>query len=94
MYRLLILLFAVFFSFSSCHNSYEDSAWNRAEWIALEHLPDSMKIVPGVHGNGNSLGDRGLKRSVVPMFRKEFRVNKGLKNASINITGLGHYELT
>ena len=93
MYRLLILLFAVFFSFSSCHNSNKDSAWNRAEWIALEHLPDSMKIVPGVHGNGNSLGDRGLKRSVVPMFRKEFRVNKGLKNASINITGLGHYEL-
>jgi alpha-L-rhamnosidase len=34
-----------------------------------------------------------IKRSVVPMFRKEFAVAENIEKATINISGLGHYEL-
>ena len=34
-----------------------------------------------------------VKRSVVPMFRKEFNANGDIDSASISICGLGHYEL-
>ena len=67
--------------------------WNKANWIAFERLEDNMKVVPAVHGSGNDLGDKCVKRSVVPMFRKEFTVAGDIKQASINICGLGHYEL-
>ncbi len=93
MFRSIVILIFILFVVVSCSEKKADDAWAGAEWIAYEHLPDSMKIVPGVHGNGNSLGDKGLKRSVVPIFRKEFSVKKELKNATIDITGLGHYEL-
>jgi alpha-L-rhamnosidase len=69
-----------------------------ARWIAYEVLPDSMKILPGLHtargdkSVGDRLGEKGLKRSVIPFFRKEFYVDD-VKHASINICGLGHYEL-
>ena len=68
--------------------------WSNASWIACENLPDSMKIVPGVHGSGDELGRRGVNRSVVPMFRKEFTVGKNVKCATLYISGLGHYEAT
>ncbi len=67
--------------------------WHDAQWIQLEQLPDSMRIVPGVHGSGNQLGNKGLKRSVVPMFRKDFTLEGSIESARINISGLGHYEL-
>src|SRR4030065_377666 len=42
--------------------------WSGPRWIAFEELSEEAKIVPGVHGNGDDLGDRGLKRPVVPAF--------------------------
>ena len=69
------------------------NTWNKAHWIAFERLEDNMKVVPAVHGSGNNLGDKCVKRSVVPMFRKEFTVAGDIELASINICGLGHYEL-
>jgi len=70
-----------------------ENNWANAQWIAYESLPDSMKVVPAVHGSGDHLGNKCLKRSVVPMFRKEFMVDQNIKSASIDISGLGHYEL-
>ncbi len=67
--------------------------WSNAKWIAFERLDDSLKVVPAVHGSGNNLGNKALKLSVVPMFRKEFNVEEGIDSAKINICGLGHYEL-
>ena len=69
------------------------NAWNNAKWIAFEQLQDSMVVVPGVHHSGDKLGNKAKKRSVVPMFRKDFILSDNIKNASINICGLGHYEL-
>ena len=67
--------------------------WSDAKWIGLEQLEDSMKVVPAVHGSGNNLGNKAVKRSVVPMFRKEFQIDDDIESAVIHILGLGHYEL-
>ncbi|MEI6275995.1 MAG: family 78 glycoside hydrolase catalytic domain [Prolixibacteraceae bacterium] len=66
--------------------------WENASWIGFENLPDSMKIFPGIHGFGDKLGNKGIGRSVVPMFRKEFAVTKKIVNATLFISGLGQYE--
>ncbi|MEI6677399.1 MAG: family 78 glycoside hydrolase catalytic domain [Mariniphaga sp.] len=68
--------------------------WSNAAWIGLENLPDSMKVVPGTHGDGKKLGSKAVKRSIVPLFRKEFALEKKIKNAMLYISGLGHYEAT
>lgn len=67
--------------------------WKISKWIAYEVLPDSMKVVPGVHGNGNNLGNKAVKRSVVPYFRKDFILSKPVQEAFVFASGLGHYEL-
>lgn len=67
-----------------------------AQWIAFKQLEDSMKVVPAVHtlsGASDNLGDKCVKRSVVPIFRKEFNVIENITSASISICGIGHYEL-
>ena len=96
MKQLSILLFAIVL-YIGCHDSKQDNnqlnTWAQAKWIAYEQLDDSMKVVPGVHGSGDELGEKAIKRSVVPMFRKEFTVNENIEKATINISGLGHYEL-
>ena len=66
--------------------------WGHADWIGYENLPDSMKIVPGIHGSGDKLGNKGIRRSVVPMFRSEFSATKKVINATLYISGLGQYE--
>ncbi len=71
-----------------------DPDWEDAGWIAFEELPDSMKIIPGVHGSGNQLGEKGLQRSVIPQFRKEFDVGKKVSEAYLFVSGLGHYTLS
>lgn len=68
--------------------------WSGARWIGFEELPETMKIVPGVHGNGDELGDKGLKRAVVPSFRRSFNVaNELVERALVFVSGLGQYEL-
>jgi hypothetical protein len=71
----------------------EKNPWADAKWIGYELLADSLKIIPAVHGNGNELGNKGKKRSVVPMFRRSFEISKEIDQATIYISGLGHYEL-
>lgn len=46
--------------------------WEGAKWIGYEEIPDSLLLVPGVHGNGNNLGGIAVKKTIVPLFRKEF----------------------
>ena len=68
--------------------------WDKAKWISYDILPDSMKVIPGVHGDGSELGNKAIKRSIVPIFRKEFKAEKKIKNANLYISGLGHYEVS
>ncbi len=67
--------------------------WHNAHWIGYEILPDSMKVVPGVHGFGNGLDNKCLKAAVIPLFRREFNINGKVEEAIIKICGLGQYEL-
>lgn len=66
--------------------------WAGARWIAYEAMPEAMRVVPGVHGSANHLGERGQHRVVVPLFRRDFQVSGEVKEATLFITGLGQYE--
>ena len=67
--------------------------WSGAKWIALEQLEEDMRVVPGVHRSGDRLGEKAVKRSKIPMFRKDFTLNSEIESAQIHISGIGHYEL-
>ncbi len=71
---------------------YSETDWKNAQWIGNEEMPDELKLVPGIHGNGNNLDKKALQRPVVPLFRKSFRIQKKISEATLFISGLGHYE--
>lgn len=71
---------------------YSETDWKNAKWIGHEKMPVELKLVPGIHGNGDNLGKKALQRSVVPLFRKSFRIQKEISEATLFISGLGHYE--
>ncbi len=77
----------------SSQKTAQNDTWENAKWIGLEKIEDSLKLVPGIHGFKRSLKNKYTKRSTVPLFRKVFIVNKTVDKATINISGLGHYEL-
>jgi alpha-L-rhamnosidase len=72
---------------------FEKADWSNAKWIGYEEIPDSLLLIPGVHGNGNNLGEAAKKRTVIPYFRKEFTLDKKVSQALVFVSGLGHYEL-
>ena len=37
--------------------------WGNAKWIALEHIPDSLKLVPGLHSLGSKFKNSYKRRS-------------------------------
>ena len=65
--------------------------WANAKWICYEELPDSMKLFPSPE-NGVKTGEKAKNRAIVPLFRKEFDVNKVVSQATLYISGLGQYE--
>jgi hypothetical protein len=67
--------------------------WYNARWIGFEEIPDSLLLVPGVHGSGDNLGNIAKKRTTVPYFRKDFSIDKRISRAFVFISGLGQYEL-
>ncbi len=81
----------------SCKNiaqkTDQNDTWEKAQWIGLEKIEDSLIVVPGIHGFKRILKNKYTKRSTVPLFRKVFKVDKTIDKATINISGLGHYEL-
>ena len=66
--------------------------WKDAKWIAYEELPDSNKIVPLAHGRGKK--EWGARKNILPLFRKNFTVNKPVRNATAFICGLGQFEMS
>jgi hypothetical protein len=70
-----------------------DSAdWQKAQWIGYEKLTDSMIIVPAEHGNGKK--GWGKRKDVLPLLRKGFSVQKKIRQATVFISGLGHFEMS
>ena len=35
---------------------FDKKDWSGAKWIGYEEIPDSLLLVPGVHGTGDNLG--------------------------------------
>ena len=68
------------------------SDWKNAKWIALEKLPDSLKIIPALENRG----PRGLPevKNTLPLLRKNFTITKPVKKATMFISGLGQFELS
>jgi alpha-L-rhamnosidase len=83
---------------SFCTGLESQSDWKNARWIGYEDLPDSMRVVPGMHGPDKAalkiLGNRAKQRTIVPYFRKEFKADKKIIAAYAFISGLGQYEMS
>ncbi len=71
---------------------FDKNDWGEAKWIGYEDMPDSLILVPGVHPWGKNVKGLAIRRPVVPLFRKEFQINKNIKFAYLFICGLGHYK--
>ena len=68
-----------------------ESCWNNAKWIGLEEIKPKQRIVPGIHGGGPANLDKGLNK--LPVFRKEFKIEKPVKRALAYVSGLGQFEM-
>ncbi|CAM4025085.1 Alpha-L-rhamnosidase N-terminal domain-containing protein [Pedobacter westerhofensis] len=66
--------------------------WKNAIWIAHEVMPDSTRILPSAIGKRDKTG--GTINDVLPLIRKEISISKKIKNATIFISGLGHFDLS
>lgn len=67
--------------------------WDGAEWIALERMPDTLRIVPGQEFNKLKIGDRKTARNRLPQFRREVTIEKPVKRALVYVSGLGQFEM-
>ncbi len=70
----------------------DKKSWTGAQWIAYEKLPDSLRIVPGIHGAGDP--KLGPGKDILPLFRKEFVIKKTITKATAFIAGLGHFDMS
>ena len=72
--------------------------WGKAQWIGLEKMDSSKRIVPAVEF-GNTLEsqhnrpDLVTAKNLLPQFRKEVVVQKSVKSATAFVSGLGHFDL-
>ena len=63
--------------------------WGKAKWIGYHELPDSMRVVPGLPQDDKRLGNKAIDRAIIPLFRREFELNRKIKEASLFISGSG-----
>lgn len=74
---------------------FGEKDWAGAKWIGYEDLANADRVVPGLHYPlAPSLGDKCVKRPVVPYFRKAFSLKKKIARAYAFVSGLGQYELS
>ncbi len=74
---------------------FGEKDWSGAKWIGYEDLANADRVVPGLHYPlAPSLGDKCVKRPVVPYFRKAFSLKKKIARAYAFVSGLGQYELS
>lgn len=74
----------------------QNNVFQGAQWIAMEQDRADLHIVPGLHlrqGVKAVYGDKQLPTYQLPLLRKDFSANKGIKQAVAYICGLGHFDL-
>ncbi|MDR0393601.1 MAG: glycoside hydrolase family 78 protein [Tannerella sp.] len=69
--------------------------WGKAQWIALEKDIKEEIITTGIHAPNirKEIGDKKIGMYRLPQFRKEFNVEKEIKNAVVFVSGLGHFDM-
>lgn len=72
---------------------FSETEWDGAKWIAYDKINPENRLVPGIHLPGKDFNGRELGFHQLPILRKEFKVKKGLKQALVFVSGLGHYEM-
>ena len=72
---------------------FSEKEWDGAKWIAYDKINPENRLVPGIHLPGNDFNGKELGFHKLPILRKEFQVKKGLKQALVFVSGLGHYEM-
>lgn len=65
------------------------SDWKDAQWIGYEKMADSLVSTLPL----DTKKDQPTGNNVLPLLRKDFNVHKGIKKATMYISGLGHFEL-
>ena len=72
----------------------KEGDWGKAQWIALEKDDPAKNLYPGIHAPlvQKMIGERKVGGYKLPMFRKELSLNKEVKEAIVNISGLGHFD--
>lgn len=73
----------------------QNNVFQGAQWIAMEQDRADLHIVPGLHlrqGVKAVYGDKQLPTYQLPLLRKDFSANKGIKQAVAYICGLGHFD--
>jgi alpha-L-rhamnosidase len=68
------------------------NGWGNAKWIAYDEINDTAVIAPHVHMSGKKAW--GPRKNILPVLRKEFAVAKKIKQATLFISGLGHFEVS
>lgn len=64
--------------------------WMNAKWIAYDRIPDSLAN-PLV---SDAKKDKTNDNNTLPLLRKDFRIKKQVRKATVFISGLGHFELS
>lgn len=70
----------------------QTNSWSNAKWIGYEEINDTAIIAPHVHLSGKKAW--GPRKDILPLLRKEFAVAKKIKQATMFICGLGHFEVS
>jgi len=65
--------------------------WKNAQWIAYQAMSDSMQILPHLPVKDEKKHSPGA--DILPLLRKSFNISKPVKNATMFISGLGHFEM-
>ncbi len=62
--------------------------WKNARWIAYEKMADSLITILPL----DTKKDKPTGNNILPLLRKDFHVAKTVKQATMYISGLGHFE--
>ena len=65
--------------------------WGSAKWIAYDVINDTSVIAPHMHQGGKKAW--GARKNILPLLRKDFLINGPVKQATVFISGLGHFEM-
>lgn len=73
----------------------DETDWGSACWVALEQDSEVFGLVPGIHAPlvSQQIGSRKVGMYKLPLLRKEFMAEKEISQATVCVSGMGHFDL-